>query len=197
MISDHFYHLRSWSGHCSLTQHCTAMINEEILARNSFFSSEKHRSAAVKMISWCWHCTTGSTAWRGKAGGGGGEVGGGGGGGGRGGGWGKGKQPPKVRRKALLCKALTNAIMQNWISHYLASSVRRKKKLFFGHKISELFFNPLNNVVAICLRTLMLSCFRWLWRLKIVFTTKSFLKSAANVISTLTATKTSHATALF
>ena len=32
--------------------------------------------------------------------------------------------------------------------------------LSFGHKISELFFNPLNNVVAICLRTLMLSCFR-------------------------------------
>ena len=44
-----------------------------------FFSfREKHRSAAAKLISWCWHCTTGSTAWRGKAGGGGeGEVGGG------------------------------------------------------------------------------------------------------------------------
>ena len=114
-----------------------------------FFSfREKHRSAAAKLISWCWHCTTGSTAWRGKAGGGGeGEVGGGRGRGGGvvggGGGWGKGKQPPKVRRKALLCKASTNAILQNWISHNLALSLRRKNRLFFGHKISELFLNPM------------------------------------------------------
>ena len=57
----------------------------------------------------CWHCTTITSTAGGKAGGeGGGGEGGGGEEGGEGGGGGVGERPTasRVRRKALLCKAL-------------------------------------------------------------------------------------------